>query len=172
MTKTLFQISEEARALETLLDEIEGDISDPEVAETIDNWLREYSNDLSAKADGYAALIKELEARSNARKAEASRMSELARTDDNKAKRLKERLKNFMEETGTLKIETARYRLSVAGNGGVLPLILKDDIDLNLVPESFTKRVLDEKAVRAALDNNEPVLFAQFGERGTSLRIK
>lgn len=170
--RTLFQIGADAMALNELLEELEGDVSDPAVADAIDEWLSETGASFEAKLDGYAALIGERLALSKARKDEAKRLTELARGDEGMAARLKERLQRFFEENGIEKKETARYKFTLAQNGGVLPLILSEDITPADVGDEFTSRVFDNAAIRAALESGMDCDFAALGARGTSLRIK
>jgi hypothetical protein len=54
-----------------------------------------------------------MEARAEARKGEAHRLLELASTDENRAKLLKDRLKWFFETHNVKTLETGRYRLSL-----------------------------------------------------------
>lgn len=169
--QTLFEIGADARALDALLEEIEGDISEPEVAAAIDEWLQETGTALETKLDGYAALITERTAKAKARREEAERMTKLARADENLAARLKERLQFFFEEHGIEKRETARFKISLAQNGGKLPLII-DDVSPDSLPDYYTKRELDRESIREALEGGLPLNFARLGERGTSIRIR
>ncbi len=120
------------------------------------------------------ALIAEMSARAEVRKAEAKRLSELAAVDEKRARLLKERLKWFFETHNLKAVETARYRLSVAKNGGKAPLILNDGITPTQLPERFVKVSIDPDttAIREALEAGEQLDFATLGDRGTSLRIK
>ncbi len=114
MTRTLFELSAEILALDTALD----DLDDSSQLETITAYLETLTIERDEKLDGYAALISELEARATARMTEAKRLTALARTDENKAQRLKERLKLFFETHGLEWVNTTRYRLSITKNGG------------------------------------------------------
>lgn len=172
--RTLFQISDDLLALDDLLNELEGDVSDPAVAEAIDEWFCGLHDEVPEKIDSYAALVKENEARAKTHKEDAARSMALATAEENKSKRLKERLKLFFETQGIGKMETQRYKLAIQNNGGVLPLIMPDGIQPEDVPEEFRKvRVeIDTDAVRAALEANTALEFAQLGARGSHLRIK
>lgn len=171
---TLFEIGADTQALNDLLVELEGDISDPAVAEAIDGWLNETSTALDKKLDGYGALIREREAKAAARKAEAQRLLDLAKTDENTVKRLKERLQFFFDANGITKQETARFKFSVVANGGKLPLIINEGLAPEDVAEGWQKQVIsfDNEAIREALEAGNELSFARLGERGSSLRIK
>lgn len=175
--RTLFGIGADMMALDEMLSQIEGDLSDPATAQAIDEWIAENSENLEVKVDGYCALMQEYKARSDARKAEAKRLLELAKADENRAERLKERLKFFFESQGMTKLDTPRYSLTLAKNGGKTPLILDEDADWEaigkLYPECVVTHVEPSKDhIRAALEAGDRIPCAMLGERGTSLRIR
>lgn len=169
--RTLFNISEDMEKLNELLDDCS---HEPQQQELITQWLELLGNERDAKLDGYAALIAEMLARAEVRKAEAKRLMELAVTDENRARLLKERLQWFFETHNLKTIETLRYKLSLQRNGGKAPLILKSGLTPTHLPERFQKISIDPNpvAIREALEAGEELDFAQLGDRGTSLRIK
>jgi len=79
---------------------------------------------------------------------------ELASTEENRAKFLKDRLKWFFETHSIRTVETARYRLSLARNGGKAPLILKDGVLPTELPNHFQRVSIDPDttAIREALE--------------------
>ncbi len=170
-SRTLFSISDDLQQLNDLLDEV-GD--DAQQQELINNWLESVGNERDRKLDGYAALISEMTARAEVRKAEGRRLMELAATDENRARLLKERLKSFFQLHDLKTINTDRYRLSLAKNGGKAPLILDDSIPVTQLPERFQKVSIDPDttAIREALEAGESLEWARIGERGESMRIK
>lgn len=171
---TLLEIGQDMAALDELMDEIGGDITDPQVETYLDQWFSELHKNETEKLDSYAALINEKEELAKVRKAQATRLAEKARRDQASADYLKERLKRYFQERGYKKKETDRYTLTLANNGGKLPLIL--DVQPEELPARFqrTKVVVsaDQDAIRNALDAGEVLEFARYGERGQSLRIK
>ncbi len=171
--RTLWDIDADMSALDDLIDEAEGDITACEA--TVDAWFAELKGDLSAKVDGYAGFIGELNARAEARKEEADRLAHRAKIDANLRDYLKNRLKDFFAARGLKKLETKRYKLTVAGNGGKLPLLLADSAknEPEKLPEPFRKVSYspNAEAIRAELEAGKPLEFATLGERGTHLRI-
>ncbi len=173
---TLLDISKDLIALQHALDDLEG--LPEQQSEELYEWFTELSEEKEAerdrKLDNYAALIGELEARADARKLEAKRMSDHARADENRAKSLKSFLQQFFESHAIKSIETDRYRLTLANNGGKLPVIVDEDFSISAIPDEFTKISItpDLEAIREALEDGEALEFARFGERGRSLRIK
>lgn len=176
MSKTLFQIGDDIQALDDLLFEMEGEVTDTDIEAVIDHWLQENKDNLNAKIDGYCTLIREREALAKARQEEAQRLSILAQYDTNRATRLRARLKAFFDLQGIAKLETRHHRLTIANNGGTLPLIVNSAwlADPANAPEQFhkVKIEIDKEAIREALRNDEPVEGCAVGERGTHLRIK
>ncbi|MFB2979691.1 siphovirus Gp157 family protein [Microseira sp. BLCC-F43] len=170
--RTLFSISAEIGELTALLDEIED--NDSEGEQLITSWLEQLGEERDRKLDNYAALISELQARAAVRKAEAKRLSDLAAKDEKKAEMLKERLKYFFEVNKLKTIDTARYKLTLAKNGGKAPLIVDESVSPTSLPEKFQKISvdLDKAAIRSALEAGESLDFAHLGDRGSSLRIK
>ncbi len=169
--RTLFNISEDIEHLNGLLDDLSDDIQQQEL---LNQWFETLGTERDRKLDGYAAAIAEMQARAEVRKAEAKRLMELAAVDENRARLLKERLKWFFETHKLKTVETPRYRLSLAKNGGRSPLILKDELLPQELPERFQQVSVSPNttAIRAALEAGEELDFAQLGERGTSLKIK
>lgn len=139
--------------------------------------LREHTDALTeafdAKADDYAALIRTAEARAEARKTEADRMRRLSQDDDALANRLRSALLESMKRLNISRTNTARFRISVATNGGAVPVIIPDETaipDQYRVPRmSFS---VDREALRAALERGENVEGASLGVRGIRLNIK
>ena len=170
-TRSLFSISDDIEKLNELLDDC-GD--DAQQQELIAQWFEQLGAERDTKLDAYAALITEMLARAEVRKAEAKRLQELAAADENRAKLLKDRLKSFFDTHNIRTVETARYKLSLAKNGGKAPLILKDGLSPTELPEQFQKVSIDPNtaAIREALERGEKLEWAQLGERGTSMRIK
>lgn len=168
--RTLFQISDDLQQFNVLLD----DLDDAEQQQMVTEWLEHLEAERDRKLDNYAALIAELEARAEVRKAEAKRLMELVAADENRAKMLKERLKIFFEANNLKKVETQRYQLSLVRHGGKAPVILEQSISPTELPKQFQKVSVepDTKAIREALEAGEPLDFARLGDRGSSVRIR
>ncbi len=170
-TRSLFSISSDLEKLNELLDDCSDDAQQQEL---INNWLEQLGEERDRKLDNYCALINEMLARAEVRKAEAKRMMELASLDENRAKLLKERLKWFFQTHNLKTVETPRYKLSLQRNGGKAPLILKDELSPTELPERFQAVRIDPDttAIREALERGEKLDFAALGDRGKSIRIK
>jgi len=165
--ESLFSIGEHFYALESLLIENEGEITNE-----IDQWLDEYQAKEEDKLDAYCYLIQKFDEIA----AEAKRLADRSSSYSKKAKHLKDRLKLYMENRGKQKVETGRFTLTVCGNGGLLPIRLYEDVTVERLPQSFVKVYTepDLSALRDAIltGDKEAQQFAQVLPRGTHLRIK
>lgn len=170
-TRSLFSISDDLEKLNELLDDCSDDTQQQQL---INDWLEQLGEERNIKLDNYSALIVECTSRAAARKVEAQRLMELAASDENRAKLLKDRLKWFFQTHNLATVETARYKLSLAKNGGKQPLVLKDGISPIDLPEQFQRVSVDPDTarIRDALERGEVLEWATLGERGTSMRIK
>ena len=111
--------------------------------------LEGIEGEIEDKADGYAKIIKELEARRDARKAESKRLSDSAKVFDNRVNSLKQNLFNAMKQTGKTKFATDLFTFNIAKNGGKQVLTIDGD-----VPEEYTKTIIenDTEKIRADLE--------------------
>ncbi len=175
MSQTLFNIGDDLIALEKLIDECDGDISDPQVEEAVTAWFAEIGGSQSAKVDGYINLIKRWDMQAAAAKSELEQYRKIAQVRENRIMRLKQRLKEHMEHTHQQKIETVSGRtVAIQNNGGLIPMEIDPDVNPQAIPEKFRRIVveLNTTAVRAALSAGETLPFARLGQRGTQLRIR
>lgn len=131
--------------------------------------LESIDGEIEDKADGYAKIIKELETKRDARKAEAKRLTDNVALFDNKIKRLKQNLFNAMKATGKTNFTTNLFIFRIQKNGGKRTLIIDGE-----VPEEYTKIVIenDTDKIRQALESGEKLPFAHLEAQGESLRIK
>jgi chromosome segregation ATPase len=170
---TLIQISRDLIELEEQLEDL---VDNPDAQnEAIAQYLESFTDTISQrdqKLDNYAALIQELQARADARKAEAQRLQKRSQIDENKVKSLKTNLQRFFQAHELKTVETDRYRLTLAKNGGKLPMII-DNYDLAEIPDhlTVTTKELNREAVRKLLEAGEAFNFARLGNRSYSIRI-
>lgn len=167
----LYELTQEMVELDTLLAQAE-DPDSPEVFDAIQRALALH-DERERKVDAYCCLIAEISARAAARKAEADRLNASATASANAVKRLKTRLLEAFNAMGIGKLETERFTVSVAKNGGLVPLEIDPDVDPAALPEEYQKVTIsvDNEKVRAALATTE-LPFAKLGERGQHVRIK
>jgi hypothetical protein len=194
--RSLFDIGDDMNAIVALIEEREGDISDPDVQAAISLWMEESKADLSKKVDGYINLIKKWDMEAAAAKAEAEQYTQTRKVRETRVKSLKDRLKLFMELGGLAKIETDTGRtVAVQNNGGLEPMLVDEEkvanelsrFDGAVIPSkvnsvgfpvtgfsSFIKVTLslDNEKVREHLKAGGKLTFASLQERGRQLRIR
>jgi hypothetical protein len=166
---SLYAITSE---MQVILDAVlDNGIDSIEAQSALNEYLAEFDTALEIKAESYAGFITELQMRAESRSKEATRIRALAAADDALATRLKEGLKAAMEQTGKLKIETPRFKLSIAGNGGKQSLEVDDASALDPIFVRIVREP-DKDAIRAALDLGAEIAGCRLLPRGTSLRIR
>lgn len=171
MNLRLTDVHADMIALDEMLIEVGGDVTDPGVSAYIDGCFAEMETNAAGVADRYCGLMREKRLRAAAMRDEADRLASLAAAETNAADAMQARLQWFFENHGILNMKTARFNLTMAKHGGKLPLIIPDVREL---PASFidVQPIAKKDEIRAALEAGETVNGATLGERGTSLRIK
>lgn len=173
MSQTLLDITTDMAALDALLAESGGEIT-PDTEATLNQFFAEVETNLAGKVDAYCTLIAEMEARAEVRKAEAKRLADRARVDENAAAALRERLRFVWESRQLGKVQTARYTVNLAKVGGKQRLDLRVGVEdlpaWAVTTETVTTANTD--AIRAKLDAGESLPFASYMERGTRLSIR
>lgn len=172
--RRLFDISDDLQALEDLLYEMGGDVTDEEAEAALDSWFATLSHERDVKLDNYAALISEVEKRAEIRKEESKRIRDRAKVDENLAARLKDRLVYFFRVHEIDSISTARYKLTRSQSGKAPVIIKVPDEDL---PEEFRRVKVtisaDKEAIREAIESglDDASEYAELAERSEYLRI-
>lgn len=168
---TLYKLTLEMEELDELLATCE-DPNAPVIFDAIQRALA-LQDERERKVDAYCSLIAEITARMAARKAEAERLYMSAKVSENAVVRLKTALLESFKILGIKKLETERFTVTVAGNGGMLPLIVDPLLNPETLPKELQRVTItaDNEKIRAALEI-APLPFAKLGERGTHLRIK
>lgn len=166
----LYQITESLMKLQELLE-------DPEVdQQLVEDCISDYTEELEVKADGYAKVIRNLEANVTAVKAEISRLQNKKKACENGIERLKANLFYSMKQLNKQKVQTDLFTISIQKNGGALPVIV--DVPTEDLPDECV--IVTEEPNKKALlellqdpENKEYYSkFAHLGDRGESLRIK
>lgn len=143
-----------------------------EQGEDVEGILAVIGDELEAKADGYARVIKNMETQAEAYKAEEKRLAEKRKKCEAGIERLKVNLQNSMIATGKTKFKTDLFSFSIQKNCGAIPVIVDvptDDLPDDLV--QITEKP-DLKAIAKYIEETGDLTYAHFGERGESLRIK
>jgi hypothetical protein len=109
---TLFSLEDTAYQLLGLLEATD----DPEAIADVESQLALVDQMLMEKTESYCSVIRSLEAMAEARKVEADRLKDRARTAQNHADWLRNRLLVHMQTTDRPRIETSRFSLSIRQN--------------------------------------------------------
>lgn len=130
--------------------------------------LESIDGEIEDKADNYAKIIKGMEAKKDARKAEAKRLTDSASVLDNRIKYLKQNLFNTMKDTGKIKFTTDLFAFRIQKNGGKRALTIDGK-----VPKEYTKTIIenDTDKIRQALEDGKELKFAHLEPQSESLRI-
>lgn len=172
---TLFDITTDMLSLNNVLEDNDNQFDDPEVQAGIARYLSDLLVARAEKLDGYVALIRHLDMERGAMESEAAAFAAKAASRKRRVEWLKECLKTALIATNTNKVSTPKgYTVSVQKNGGKKPLVMNEGITVESVPALYvkTRKEIDTEAVRAALEDGTPLLFASLGEAGTHVRVK
>lgn len=166
LTEAFYALAEEQEALE-------GSDDAAAIAALYAKWDALEST-FAEKIDGTLGLVKELEARRDARKAEAARISARAKVDDAVVKRLRKLVVMGLEASGAPTLETVRFR-ATAYDHGTAPLVQGpgfklDDLPPELVKTTVTKEP-DEPRIRALLVAGQKVPHYFLGAPTRALRV-
>ena len=144
-----------------------------EAGEDYEGILAVIGDELEAKADGYARVIRNMEAEAKALKDEEKRLADKRKVCENAADRLKQNLYDSMKATGKEKFKTDLFTFAIQKNGGKIPVIV-DVKDTSELPDDLVKitESPDLDAIRKYIEETGDLTYAHFGERGESLRIK
>lgn len=171
----LFQIGEDLRALDALIDEVGGEVTDPAVCAAWEEWQQELADNEAVKLDSCINMIRQWEMEAAAAKAEADQYIAKARTRENRMAWMKSNIKLHLESTGRKRVLTATNRaIWIQGDGGRSPVVIASDLDPSKTPDELAiiRRTPDREAIRDYLEGGGVLDFAVIGERGCHLKIK
>lgn len=155
MSATLNELVIRANELEQKLAESGGELS-PE----FEAFLEEIGKELSIKADAYKFIMDRFESAAVFFRNQAEQRYQAAKSCENAAKRMKERIKDAMisMKTDEIQGEEIRFKLSNAKPS----LVIND----SLVPKEYKTPAIteevDKEAVRIALDAGEKVPGCEY----------
>lgn len=135
----LYQLTDEFRAIENMIAENEGEVSEAEIIA-----MDDIKDDFKKKAESVAKMIQNFKGEQSAIKAEAQRLSKRASSLGNKIDWLKSYVKNHMIAMGFDKIK-----------GEILSLTLRnvkasvEITDENLIPDKLKEKVVAFKVDKA-----------------------
>ncbi len=171
----LWEIAADVLALDALIEEVDGDLTDPRVEAAWLAWMGENDGNEGRKIDGYVNWIRFKESQAMAAKAEAVRYAKIMKTCENIVAWQEKRLKDYLILTKRDKILTETGRtVAIVKNGGVQALDIASDLDPATLDPQFVRivREVNTEAVRKHVEEYGALPFATLKPRGTSLRIR
>lgn len=129
---------------------------DPDISpEALRDTMDAINGELEDKADGYARVIRELEAEEAGLDAEIKRLQARKSAVSGNKGRIKDALESAMRETGKLKFKTALFSFGIQKNPPSVA-ILSENIPLDYLvvpePQPDKKRILAELKAGVSLD--------------------
>ena len=137
--------------------------------EQLQEALQAIDDEIEVKADGYAKVMKELEAQENAIQEEVKRLSERKKHIKNNRDRMKESLANQMEILSKRKIKTDLFSFNIQNNPSSL-----DILDDRYIPKEFyieQEPKLDRRELLKTLKNGDVIKGVEI-KQTEGLRIR
>ena len=160
---TLYELTE---AYQELLSMALDPDTDPEA---LADTMEAIDGEIEVKADGYAKVMKELKAIADARKAEAKRLLDGAKSVEANIDRMKSALMTAMKLTGKTKFKTELFGHGIQKNPPALKIDMPDR-----VPEEFLipqEPKVDSAAIKKELKEGVVYDWCHL-EQSESLRIR
>ena len=143
---------------------------DPETdPEALADTMEAIDGEIEVKADGYAKVMKELKAIADARKAEAKRLLDGAKSVEVNIDRMKAALMTAMKLTGKTKFKTELFGYGIQKNPPALKIDMPDRVpDEFLIPQ---EPKVDSAAIKKELKEGVVYDWCHL-EQSESLRIR
>lgn len=161
MSKSLIQIAQDSAALEELLQEEGG-----ELTETLETFLAEIETGLTTKADGYYSMIDHLGSTAERYRKRSEAYRAAAKSAENVVDRMKERIHAAMQIMGVQEIEGKSIRFKIQNS----PASLKIEDGAKLPADMTIVTVTpDSSKIKAALKAGESIPGCRL-EQSTHVR--
>ena len=160
---TLYQLSEEYQELLSMA--LDPDIDEEALADTLEG----IEGEIEDKAEGYAKVMRNLEADASAIKAEIARLTERKKHIEANVDRMKRSLEAAMRLTGKTKFKTSLFSFNIAKNPASLKIDMPDRVpDEFLIPQ---EPKVDSAAIKKELKEGVVYDWCHL-EQSESLRIR
>lgn len=166
---TLYTMTAAMAALRAALEDPD---APEDVGEVLAAWWASAEGDLGHKIDGMLNIAAELDGVATMRKNEAARLAALASGDETRAASIRARVKEAVEAIPGQRIETPRWRASIARAGGRQAIEVTcpaEDLPADCV--RYTASV-DKDRLREILESGETIEGARLLPRSTYLKVK
>lgn len=160
---TLYELSEQYQELLSMA--LDPDIDPEALADT----MEAIEGEIEAKADGYAKVMKELRAVADARKAEAKRLTDGAKSIEANIDRMKSALETAMRATGKVKFKTTLFSYGIQKNPPSLKIDMPDRVPAEFLIPQDPK--VDSAAIKKELKEGAAFDWCHM-EQTEGLRIR
>lgn len=139
--------------------------------ETVIDTLDSIEGAIEDKADGYAMIIRMVDADIESIRAEEARLAGRRIALENKKKRMKANLYEAMKTVGKPKFKTSLFSFGIRKNGGKRALVL--DVGVDKLPPEMQKVTIEanNEALREYLGKAESCEYCHLAEQGEHLSI-
>ena len=142
--QTLMEITEDARALDALLEEFDGDINDDNAV--LAHWMHEVQENLATKIDRYAFLMDRMEMRASQLRAMGQEIHRAARSIERHIEGMKNAVKISMGRMDTKRVEGKVFTFSLVKAKAT---VMIDEAEL---PEEFKTQVISMEPNKELID--------------------
>ncbi len=163
---TLYELTND---YQNLLEMAEDPDIDPEV---LADTMEAIEGEIEIKADGYARIIRQMEADAAALKAEADRITNRRRVIENNIRTMKNRLEDAMIATGKVKFKTELFSFGIQKNPARVVL---DEQYIENLPEEYLiaqDPKVDTAKIKEDLKAGKDLHGIAHLEQDSSLRIR
>ena len=160
---TLYELSEQYQELLSMA--LDPDIDEEAIADTLEGL----EGEIEDKADGYAKVMRNLEADASAIKAEIARLTERRKRIEANIDRMKRSLESAMRLTGKTKFKTSLFSFNIQKNPASLKIDNPDRVPAEFLIPQDPK--IDTVGIKRELKEGTVFDWCHL-EQGESLRIK
>lgn len=163
---TLYELTSEYMELLAMLED--PDVDEDLIADTLEG----IDGELEIKADGYARVMRQMDADAKAIKAEEERLANRRKSLENRAANLKGRLQQMMEITGKVKFKTELFSFGIQKNPAAVVI---DEQYIENIPEEYLIRQdpkIDRAKLKEDLKAGKDLDGIAHLEQSESLRIR
>ena len=163
---TLYELTTEYMELLAMLED--PDVDEDLIADTLEG----IDGELEVKADGYARVMRQMDADAKAIKAEEERLANRRKSLENRAANLKGRLQQMMEITGKVKFKTELFSFGIQKNPAAVVI---DEQYIENIPEEYLiqqEPKIDRAKLKEDLKAGKDLDGIAHLEQTESLRIR
>lgn len=167
-SKSLVQIFQDQQALDNILMDLQGEVSDEKVESITTMWMDEITSNLAEKADSYKYRQDALDQMAERLKSYSKEMAAGAKSMERISDALADRMKQVMLANGTPEIKGHKYKFKLSSSAPKVVVLNEGEIPAVYTREKVLIEI-DKVAIKNAVEKGETVPGVSV-ERGFSLR--